>query len=100
MTSNSKIKAALHPNSALKMSSNCGSTSSVGEIFISGKNSTHLRRISASREVTGTNTSKRYGMAVTPSKYVKVRYNGNAYGGFHMPDSDFPRESNLNDRKQ
>ena len=31
---------------------------------------------------------------------MRVRYNGNAFGGFQMTDSLFPRKSNLSDRKQ
>ena len=34
------------------------------------------------------------------NRYVRVRYNGNAFGGFQMTDSLFPRKSNLCDRKQ
>ena len=33
-------------------------------------------------------------------QYMRVRYNGNAFGGFQMTDSLFPRKSNLSDRKQ
>ena len=35
-----------------------------------------------------------------PHQYARVRYNGNAFGGFQMTDSLFPRKSNLSDRKQ
>ena len=61
-------------------------------------NQVHNRMISASREVTGKSNvgSLRY----NPREYVKVRYSGNAYGGFHMTDSDYPRKTNLRDRKQ
>ena len=55
--------------------------------------------ISASREVTG-KQSNYSGTRYNPQQYVKVRYNGNAYGGFQMTDSDFPRKTNLRDRKQ
>ena len=34
------------------------------------------------------------------NQYMRVRYNGNAFGGFQMTDSLFPRKSNLNERKQ
>lgn len=33
------------------------------------------------------------------SPYPRRRYNGNAFGGFNMTDSDYPRKSNLNVRK-
>jgi len=33
-------------------------------------------------------------------QYPQVRYNGNAFGGFNMTDSLYPRKSNLNDRKK
>jgi len=33
-------------------------------------------------------------------QYVRVRYRGNAFGGFNMTDSMFPRKSNLSERKQ
>lgn len=57
----------------------------------------HRRVISASREVTGQKTPS---ASAFRGQYAKVRYNGNAFGGFHMTDSDFPRKSNLSDRKQ
>ena len=56
----------------------------------------HKRVISASREVTGRETPQ---PGSARNAYAKVRYNGNAFGGFHMTDSDFPRKSNLFDRK-
>lgn len=59
----------------------------------------HRRVISTSREVTGIRTPHHPG-SVRSSQYARVRYNGNAFGGFNMTDSDFPRKSNLSDRKQ
>ena len=46
-----------------------------------------MRTISASREVNG-------------RKYQKVRYKGNAFGGYVMDDTDYPRKTNLRSRKQ
>ena len=46
-----------------------------------------MRTISASREVNG-------------RPYQKVRYKGNAFGGYVMADSDYPRKTNLVRRKQ
>lgn len=48
--------------------------------------------ISASREVNGHSS-------ISSDRHTRVRYNGNAFGGFHMSDSHFPRKSNLSDRK-
>ena len=58
--------------------------------------------ISASREVNGGNPRGigRGEGGFVANQYARVRYNGNAFGGFHMTDSEFPRKSNLNDRKQ
>ena len=62
--------------------------------------------ISASREVNGSNAKLGFSSSrgadggFVANQYARVRYNGNAFGGFHMTDSEFPRKSNLNDRKQ
>ena len=58
-------------------------------------NSTVSMRIGG-RNKTMTNLSMR-----TPNdgQYMRVRYNGNAFGGFQMTDSLFPRKSNLSERK-
>ena len=53
-----------------------------------------------SREVTGKSSREIAALAPSRQQYAKVRYNGNAFGGFNMSDSDFPRKSNLNERKQ
>lgn len=50
------------------------------------------RQISASREVTGKMPKS--------TQYAKYRYNGDAFGGFKMLDTDFPRHSNLRERKR
>lgn len=50
------------------------------------------RQISASREVTG--------KLPRDTQYAKYRYNGNAFGGFRMLDTEFPRNSNLRERKR
>lgn len=50
------------------------------------------RQISASREVTGKMPKS--------TQFAKFRYNGNAFGGFRMLDTDFPRHSNLRERKR
>ena len=47
----------------------------------------HLRTISANRD----------GSA---RKYQKVRYKGNAFGGYNLADTDHPRKTNLIQRKQ
>ena len=58
---------------------------------ISNKKQFHKRMISASREVTGKQSAG--------AKYARVRYNGNAFGGFNMTDQYYPRKSNLETRK-
>ena len=48
---------------------------------------------------TMTNINIMKGSSPRENKYMRVRYNGNAFGGFQMTDSLFPRKSNLSDRK-
>lgn len=60
--------------------------------------------ISASREVNG--TSPRNNFAATPKSALSSRsrnnyhYYGGAFGGFKMSESEFPRKTNLLDRKR
>ena len=63
----------------------------------SKKHSFHIRMISASREVTGKSVTNNF----TPkSKGISFNYYGGAFGGFKMSESEFPRRTNLVDRKK
>jgi hypothetical protein len=53
--------------------------------------------ISASKEVTGGTPKNNFS---TPKSGGKYNYYGGAFGGFRMTDTDFPRKTNLSDRKK
>ena len=89
---------ATRDNSSLK--SNLRSSKS--QSYLQAKNKQfHHRAINNSREIQSTlpvSNSQNYLSRNSP--YPRRRYNGNAFGGFNMSDSDFPRKSNLNVRKK